>query len=167
MGGSFPSLFETVDFATSCRMICGLRGIIESMDPGTSCRMLIRVRWDFERKIQLILPEERNINRSLSQCLLQLWTGSVCRMTSKGDDRMEEESSSVEVSAKNHVKIDMIGTQMFCMILIEQFKVYLLLSFTTHFSQIPDRFIQDLWSMLMNLSKASWIPLDFQTLLDL
>ena len=56
---------------------------------------------------------------------------------------MEEESSSVEVSAKNHVKIDMIGTKMLCMILIEQFKVYLLLSFTNHFSQIPDRFIQD------------------------
>ena len=56
---------------------------------------------------------------------------------------MEEESSSVEVSAKNHVKIDMIGTQMFCMILIEQFKVYLLLSFTTHLQQIPDRFIRD------------------------
>ena len=56
---------------------------------------------------------------------------------------MEEESSSVEVSAKNNVKIDMIGTQMFCMILIEQFKVYLLLCFLTHFPQIPDRFIQD------------------------
>ena len=56
---------------------------------------------------------------------------------------MEEESSSLEVSAKNHVEIDMIGTQMFCMILIEQFKVYLLLSFTIHFSQIPNRFIQD------------------------
>ena len=56
---------------------------------------------------------------------------------------MEEESSSVEVSAKNHVKIDMIGTQMFCMILIEQFKVYLLLSFTTHISQKPIYFIRN------------------------
>ena len=55
---------------------------------------------------------------------------------------MEEETSSVEVSAKNHLKIDMIGTQMFCMILIEQFKAYLLSSFTTHFPQKPIYFIE-------------------------
>ena len=56
---------------------------------------------------------------------------------------MKEETSSVEVSAKNHVKNDMIGTQMFCMIFIEQFKVYLWLSFTTHLPQIPGRFVRD------------------------
>ena len=65
-----------------------------------------------------------------------------CIMTSRGGDRMEEETSSVEVSAKNQVKNDMIGTHMFCMILIEQFQVNLLLSFTTHLPQIPDRFIR-------------------------
>ena len=47
----------------------------------------MRMRWDFGRKIQFILPREREINRSLNQCLLQLWTGSACRMTSRGGDR--------------------------------------------------------------------------------
>ena len=166
MGGSFPSLFERVDFATSCRMICGWRGIIESMDPGTSCRMLMRVRWDFGRKIQFILPKERNINLSLSQCLLQFWTGSTCRMTSRAGDRMEDETSSIEVSAKNDVKWHDWNSDV-CMIFIEQFKAYLLLSFTTHFSQKPIYFIRNSWSMLMILSKAFWIPHDFHTLLDL
>ena len=47
----------------------------------------MRMRWDFGRKIQFILSREREINRSLNQCLLQLWTGSACRMTSRGGDR--------------------------------------------------------------------------------
>ena len=47
-----------------------------------------------------------------------------------------------EVSTKNNVKKHDWNSDVF-VILIEQFKVYLLLSFTTHFPQIPDRFIRD------------------------
>ena len=61
---------------------------------------------------------------------------------------MEEEVSLVEVSAKNEVKLHDWNSDV-CMIFTEQFKVYLLLSFTTHYPQIPDRFIRDSLSMLM------------------
>ena len=96
------------------------------MDSATLGKLSVQnahaVKWDIERKIQFILPKERKINRSLNQCLLQLWTGSVCRMTSRGGDRMEDETSSIEVSAKNDVKWHDWNSDV-CMIFVKHFKV--------------------------------------------
>ena len=55
---------------------------------------------------------------------------------------MEEETSSVEFSAKKKVKWHDWNSDV-CMIFVKHFKVYLLLSLTTHFPQISDRFIRD------------------------
>jgi len=41
-GGGFPSLFETVVYATSCRITYGLRGIIESMFTTTLDRLCMQ-----------------------------------------------------------------------------------------------------------------------------